>query len=168
MAKLIRVLFVCMGNICRSPTAEAVFRCAIEQAGLKAMIDCDSAGTHNYHVGEPPDERARQTAERRGYDMRALRARQVSVDDFDHFDYIFAMDHANLTLLKEACPPQHLHKLALYCDYAGQQRGGDVPDPYFGGSRGFERVLDLVEEVTAQLIAHLKTTMALTRDVRQP
>jgi protein-tyrosine phosphatase len=149
-----------MGNICRSPTAEAVFRHAIEKAGLTTRIDCDSAGTHDYHVGEPSDERARQIAERRGYDMTALRARQVHADDFEHFDYILAMDRANLILLKEVCPSQYLHKLALYCDYAEKQRGGDVPDPYFGGSRGFEQVLDLVEEVTSQLIAHVQTKAA--------
>jgi low molecular weight protein-tyrosine phosphatase len=109
-----RVLFVCMGNICRSPTAEAVFRHAAQQAGLEGAIDCDSAGTHDYHIGEPPDQRAQQAASLRGYDMSHLRGRQVSRQDFEQFDYVLAMDRHNLALLERQCPPQHAHKLSLY------------------------------------------------------
>jgi len=144
-----------MGNICRSPTVEVVFRTMVEKAGLVSAIECDSAGTHDYHTGEPPDERARQAALQRGYDMEALRARQVDRLDFERFDRILAMDRDNLTLLRRICPPQHAHKLALYCDCDERQAGQEVPDPYFGGARGFEQVLDIAEQVSAQLLAQL-------------
>src|SRR6185369_15566282 len=110
----IRVLFVCMGNICRSPTAEAVFRRAVDEAGLKDLIECDSAGTHAYHIGEPPDQRAQQAASRRGYDMSHLRGRQIGERDFARFDYVVAMDRRNLSLLEELCPAAHADKLGLY------------------------------------------------------
>jgi len=154
-SRRVKVLFVCMGNICRSPTAEAVFRRTVERLGLDATIDCDSAGTHDYHIGEPPDERACRAALQRGYDMSALRARQVNQDDFGYFDHILAMDRDNLELLKQACPAEHRHKLALYCDSDEKHAGQEVPDPYFGGGRGFERVLDMIEQVSARLADRL-------------
>ena len=153
----VRILFVCMGNLCRSPTAEAVFRHAVRQAGLGHVIECDSAGTHDYHVGDPPDERAQLVAARRGYDMSGLRGRQVARRDFDQFDRVFAMDRHNLDLLARMCPARHVHKLALYGDAHDQYAGQEVPDPYYGGSEGFERVLDMVEEVTTRLLERLRS-----------
>ena len=153
---MIRVLFVCMGNICRSPTAEAVFRRAVDNAGLKGTIECDSAGTHGYHVGEPPDHRAQLAAGRRGYDMSNLRGRKVGKRDFEHFDYVVAMDRRNLALLEEQCPPQHAEKLKLYCDFHENYAGCEVPDPYYGDASGFEQVLDMIEAVSASLITHLQ------------
>jgi protein-tyrosine phosphatase len=156
----ISVLFCCMGNICRSPTAEAVFKHAVVNAKLSDTIACDSAGTHGYHVGDPPDERAQEAALRRGYDMSNLRARQVSVKDFAEFDFVLAMDRHNLALLTEQCPPEFAHKLALYCDFHADYAGREVPDPYYGGARGFEEVLDLVEAVSMSLLARLRQSHA--------
>ena len=152
----ISVLFCCMGNICRSPTAEAAFRHALINARLDGAITCDSAGTHGYHVGDPPDQRAQEAALRRGYDMSKLRARQVSAQDFERFDHVLAMDRHNLALLKELCPPQYAHKLALYCDLHADFAGREVPDPYYGGPQGFDTVLDMVEAVNASLLARLR------------
>ena len=152
----VRVLFVCMGNICRSPTAEAVFRRAVDEAGLKDLIECDSAGTHDYHVGEPPDQRAQQAASRRGYDMSNLRGRQVGERDFSRFDYVVAMDRRNLSLLQELCPAAHAGKLGLYGDFHEDYSGREVPDPYYGGPRGFEQVLDMIEAVSGSLLARLQ------------
>ncbi|MEO7726873.1 MAG: low molecular weight protein-tyrosine-phosphatase [Burkholderiales bacterium] len=152
----IKVLFICMGNICRSPTAEVVFRHAVAEAGLAGAIECDSAGTHGYHIGEPPDQRAQQAASRRGYDMCDLRGRKVSVKDFARFDYVVAMDSHNLALLKAQCPLQYAHKLALFCDFHADYAGREVPDPYYGGPDGFRQVLKLVETVSAGLVAHVR------------
>jgi protein-tyrosine phosphatase len=154
--KKIRVLFVCMGNICRSPTAEAVFRHAVAKAGLKDAIECDSAGTHGYHIGEPPDRRAQQAAMRRGYDMSNLRGRKVGRKDFEQFDYVVAMDRHNLALLEELCPTPHANKLALYCDFHAEYAGREVPDPYYGGPQGFEQVLDMIETVSDSFVARLR------------
>ena len=159
-AKTIRVLFVCMGNICRSPTAEAVFRQAVADAGLAHRIECDSAGTHDYHIGEPPDQRAQFAAGRRGYDMSNLRGRQVTRQDFDNFDHLVAMDRRNLALLDSLCPPAHKNKLALFCDFHDEHAGSEVPDPYYGGESGFEQVLDLIESVSARLLTRLRETPA--------
>lgn len=145
-----------MGNICRSPTAEAVFRHAVVQAGLEGAIVCDSAGTHDYHVGEPPDERAQRAASQRGYDMSNLRGRQVNRRDFWEFDYLLAMDRHNLAWLRRICPQEHAHKLALYCDYHELYAGGEVPDPYYGNANGFERVLDVTEQISARLVDCLR------------
>lgn len=149
-----RVLFVCMGNICRSPTAEAVFRQQVRDAGFEQAFHIDSAGTHNYHEGEPPDERAQQAATRRGYDTRTLRARRVHERDFEHFHYILAMDKANLAILRQECPPQYSHKLGLLMQYSRRFSQGmeEVPDPYFGGRQGFEHVLNMVEEAGQELL----------------
>ncbi|MGZ3158562.1 MAG: low molecular weight protein-tyrosine-phosphatase [Burkholderiaceae bacterium] len=151
------VLFVCMGNICRSPTAESVFRKRVEEAGLTNAIHIDSAGTHGYHVGDPPDVRSQQFAENRGYDLSSQRARKVHADDFEKFDYLLAMDHDNLALLKAACPPQFAHKLALFMQFSGKHQSEVVPDPYYGGGKGFDLVLDYIEDASDGLIDVLRT-----------
>lgn len=151
----LRVLFVCMGNICRSPMAEGAFRHQVEQVGLAERIVCDSAGTHDYHVGDPPDPRAQLAASRRGYDLSTQRARQVKPSDFSEFDYMLAMDEVNLRLLQRLCPPQHAHKLKLYMEFGADTEAREVPDPYYGGQQGFEHVLDLVEQAAQGLLRHL-------------
>ena len=151
------VLFVCMGNICRSPTAEGVFRYHVEGAGLAEHIEIDSAGTHAYHVGEPADHRARAAAERRGMSLDGIRARRVSSDDFERFDYILAMDEDNLARLADEAPAEHRHKLRLFLEFA-QSGEREVPDPYYGGAAGFERVLDLVDEASRGLLETLSIT----------
>jgi len=145
-----------MGNICRSPTAEAVFRARVEEAGLAQHILIDSAGTHDYHVGDPPDVRAQRAALRRGYDMSALRGRQVGLLDFTRFDYVLAMDHANLAILHRLCPPPRRERLGLFLEYASRHEEREVPDPYYGGSGGFERVLDMVEDAAEGLLGHIR------------
>jgi protein-tyrosine phosphatase len=156
--KKVNVLFVCMGNICRSPTAEAVFRQQVKAAGFEKTIYIDSAGTHDYHIGAPPDERAQKAAVRRGYETNDLRARQVSEKDFDFFHYIMAMDRANLVVLKRECPPEHSHKLALLMQYSDKFSHGmeEVPDPYFGGNQGFEHVLNMVEDAGRGLLSRIR------------
>ena len=150
------VLFVCMGNLCRSPTAEGVFRHQVRQAGLQDRIRIDSAGTHDYHVGSPPDERSCHHAALRGYELSDLRARQVQETDFAHFDLILAMDWNNLALLQDDCPPEHRHKLRRLMEFAPPGLGDVVADPYYGGSRGFEMVLDHVEAACAGLLEHIR------------
>lgn len=151
-----KVLFVCMGNICRSPTAEGVVRAIAERNQIATMFEFDSAGTHGYHVGDAPDPRAVRAAAGRGYDLSRLRARQVNSYDFVRFDLILAMDRDNLDLLQQACPPQYLEKLGLFLDYAVRHELSEVPDPYYGGTEGFDRVLDLVEDAAAGLLAKLR------------
>jgi protein-tyrosine phosphatase len=151
----ISVLFICMGNICRSPTAEAVFRERVEEAGLAQSILIDSAGTHDYHIGDPPDARTQQAARQRGYDMSALRGRQVEVSDFNRFDYVLAMDHANLSILRRLRPHNAESQLKLFLQYAQLHDEGEVPDPYYGGAEGFERVLDMVEDAADGLLGHI-------------
>jgi protein-tyrosine phosphatase len=157
-----RVLMVCMGNICRSPTAEAVLRLKLARAGLGGLVDVDSAGTHAHHVGAPPDERARQHASRRGYDLDHLRARKVAAKDFVHFDLLLAMDWANLAMLDAQCPDdeQVKRKLKRLTEFLlpGSRFAGalTVPDPYYGGPAGFDHVLDLVEASCDGLIEHLR------------
>ena len=143
------VLFVCTGNICRSPTAEGVLRHLAKEEGIELHIQ--SAGIGDWHVGHPPDERAQKHAKTRGYDLSALRARQVRPSDFDEFDLILAMDRGHLRSLERMAPPQHRHKVRLFV------AGGDVPDPYYGGPEGFERVLDLVEAACRSLLEELRT-----------
>ena len=152
-----KILFVCMGNICRSPTAEAVFRHCVSVAGLDKVVHCDSAGTHDYHIGEPPDARSIAAAKRRGYDMTALRARQVSSDDFSNFDYVLAMDRQNFRFLQRLQPRDAPAKLMLYGDLHAEFCGHDVPDPYYGGTDGFERVLDMTELVSASFLARIRS-----------
>ncbi len=148
------MLFVCMGNICRSPTAEGVFRHHVLQAGLADRIVIDSAGTHAYHVGEPPDRRAAAAAQRRGISLDGIFARRVSDEDFVRFQHIIAMDEDNLERLRDQAPVEHHVKLRLFLEYsAGTER--EVPDPYYGGAAGFERVLDLVEDASRGLLTAL-------------
>jgi protein-tyrosine phosphatase len=151
----LKVLFVCLGNICRSPTAEGVFRQLLKEAGLEDRVIVDSAGTGDYHTGEAPDERACETAARRGYDLTGLRARQVTRDDFANFDYILAMDIENLRALKRFCPPEYGHKVMLFTEFCSKG-ASVVPDPYGGGPEGFERVLDLVEDASQGLLEHVR------------
>lgn len=141
-----------MGNICRSPTAEGVMRALAERAGLAQHFELDSAGTHAYHIGNPPDPRSLKAAARRGYDLSALRARQIGADDFTRFDLVLAMDRDNLALLERACPQSLRHKLGLFLEYADACDGDEMPDPYYGGEKGFEQVLDLAEAVAHGLI----------------
>ena len=152
----VSVLFVCMGNICRSPTAHGVFRKLVQQSGLAERIAIDSAGTHAYHVGEAPDRRARATAERRGIDLSDLRARKTTPGDFLDFDYVLAMDQDNYFALLEICPKGMQHKLQLFMDYAPDMRTREVPDPYYGGPTGFERVFDLVEAAAQGLLDEIR------------
>lgn len=150
-----RVLFVCMGNICRSPTAEGVVRALAERNGTASAFEFDSAGTHGYHIGSAPDARTCKAAARRGYDLSGLRARQVNDFDFVRFDLILGMDRHNLDLLKRACPEAAKHKLGLFLDYAAEVDEDEVPDPYYGGAEGFENVLDLVEAAATGLLSTL-------------
>jgi len=143
-----KVLFVCTGNICRSPTAEGVLRSLAEKENLK--IHVESRGTHNYHVGEPPDDRAQDHAKRRGYDLSAQRAKQLSKRDFEEFDLLLAMDRGHLRILQRLCPPQYAGKVRLFLQEA------DVPDPYYGGAEGFEQVLDLVEAACRGLLHEMR------------
>jgi protein-tyrosine phosphatase len=149
------ILFVCMGNICRSPTAEGVFRYHAEQAGLIERLHIDSAGTHAYHVGEPADHRARAAAERRGISLEGIFARRVSTDDYERFDYILAMDEDNLARLRRNSPEEHLRKLRLFLEFS-ETHEREVPDPYYGGAAGFEYVLDLVEDASRGLLETLR------------
>ena len=151
-----RILFVCMGNICRSPTAEGVLRHVAALEAPELRLHVDSAGTHAYHLGEPPDPRAQRAAERRGISLAGLRARRVVEEDFSRFDLILAMDRLNVTVLQEHCPAEHHSRIKLFLDYAPQLGRHDVPDPYYGGSNGFELVLDLVEDASRGLVAQLR------------
>ena len=152
----IKVLFVCMGNICRSPTAEVVFRHYAENAGLDGRILIDSAGTHDYHVGDAPDLRAQRAAQQRGYDMGDLRGRQVEEGDFRRFDYVLAMDRTNLAILQRLAPPASNARVQLFLEYARHHAEREVPDPYYGGADGFERVLDMVEDAAEGLLQHIR------------
>ncbi len=145
-----------MGNICRSPTAEGVFRHVVEQAGLSMQIETDSAGTSDYQKGDPPDRRAQQAASKRGYDLSRLRARQVRPQDFLEFDHILAMDSKNLKDLKAIYPNNARAELSLLLDYARKAPVREVPDPYYGGVQGFELVLDLVEDAAHGFLQHLR------------
>ena len=153
----VRVLFVCMGNICRSPTAHGVFRRLVEQAGLAAQIEIDSAGTHAYHVGEPPDRRAQETALRRGIGLSDLRARRTMPEDFEYFDYILAMDQDNYHSMSALCPEgRGLERRLMLCmDFAPEMRMREVPDPYYGAAGGFEAVFDMVEAAAQGLLADI-------------
>jgi len=150
-----RVPFVCMGNICRSPTAEGAFRRALQERAPALSVVVDSAGTHAYHVGAAPDYRARRAAEARGIDLSEQRARKIAEEDFAVFDLVLAMDELNLEILHEVSPPEYHERIKLFLEYAPQLGRLDVPDPYYGGVNGFELVLDLVEDASAGLVEHL-------------
>jgi protein-tyrosine phosphatase len=150
-----RVLFVCLGNICRSPTAEAVVRDLARREAAALALEVDSAGTHGYHVGSPPDERAIAAARRRGIDMSSLRARVVEAADFERFDLVLAMDSEVYERLQRVAPREHVGRLRLFLEFAPGLEQRDVPDPYYGSATGFEEVLDLVEEGARGLLAAL-------------
>lgn len=144
-----------MGNICRSPTAQGVFRALVEREGLAGRIDTDSAGTIAYHVGEPPDRRARETAIKRGLDLSDLRARRAVTQDFERFDYLVAMDSDNYRELVAICPEGFEDRLYLFMDFAPHRPETEVPDPYYGGLTGFDRVFDMAEEASRGLLEHI-------------
>ncbi len=152
----IKVLFVCMGNICRSPTAEGVFNAMIESNDLSFAFDVDSAGTHAYHVGDAPDLRAQKAARDRGIELKHLRARRVKHEDFEQFDHILVMDDDNHAVLYDICPDEHKHKIRHFLAYAPHLQQREVPDPYYGGAYGFERVLDMVEAASEGFIETLR------------
>jgi protein-tyrosine phosphatase len=151
------VLFVCMGNICRSPTAHGVFRHKVKAQGLDHLIAVDSAGTHNYHPGSPPDDRSQEHALRRGYDLADLRARQIRDEDFDRYDLILVMDWDNLALVQDICPPQHQPKVRRLTEFCLTLDSPVVPDPYYGGASGFDQVLNLVEDACDGLLRHAQS-----------
>ena len=153
MSQNTSVLFVCLGNICRSPTAEAVFRHKAQEAGLD--IEIDSAGTHGYHIGKSPDKRAQAAGIERGYSFKGLKCRRVNETDFEHFSYILAMDNSNFMNLRGMSDSQYHDKIHLFLDFA-QTEEKEVPDPYYGGKRGFELVLDLIEQASDGLLAHIQ------------
>ncbi|WNK21450.1 low molecular weight phosphotyrosine protein phosphatase [Halomonas piscis] len=150
-----KVLFVCLGNICRSPSAEGVFRRAVEQAGLEPHVTVDSCGIGDWHAGNPPDERAQAAAKRRGLDIGNLRARQLGREDFDEFDYILPMDYGNLRDIRAMEPEGHGAHIELFLAFAGMPQG-EVPDPYYGGEQGFEEVLDMIEAASQGLVEHIQ------------
>lgn len=151
-----RILLVCTGNICRSPTAHGVLRRLLEEAGLQDRVVVDSAGTHDYHCGEAPDRRAQRHAAGRGYDLSGLRARQIRDADFREFDLILALDRGHLQHLESVCPSELRDKLRLFMDFAEDRTGEDVPDPYYGGSAGFVKVLDMVESASRGLLEEIR------------
>ncbi|CAK0767240.1 Low molecular weight protein-tyrosine-phosphatase [uncultured Gammaproteobacteria bacterium] len=153
---MIRVLFVCTGNICRSPTAEGVFRHQVAQAGLERRIEADSVGTRAYHIGQPPDPRTVAAALVRGYDLAGLRGRQIVAADFDRFDLVLALDVDHRDELRQIAPPQRRERVRLLLDFAPETGHRSVPDPYYGGPEGFDLVLDLVEAASRGLLAHLR------------
>jgi len=156
----INVLFVCTGNICRSPIAEGVFRMLVERERLSSRITIDSAGTHGYQLGEPPDMRAIRAARRRGYDLSSQRARLFDLDDFRRFEWVVAMDSQNLHFLESLRPADHRGHLGLFLDFAPELGLFDVPDPYCGKAEDFEHVLDLVERGAAPLLAAIQVAIA--------
>lgn len=158
---MVRVLFVCLGNICRSPTAHGVFEGVVQKAGLEQHITVDSAGTGDWHLGEQPDKRSQAAAALRDYSLGHLRARQVSGQDFAHFDYILAMDRKNLDDLQSMRPEAGNTVLELFLSFADSGNIDEVPDPYYGGDSGFEQVLDLVESASMGLLQSIRTTHKL-------
>ncbi|MCF8178962.1 MAG: low molecular weight phosphotyrosine protein phosphatase [Sulfuritalea sp.] len=147
-----KILFICTGNICRSPTAEGVARGVAQRLGLGNQFEFDSAATHGYHIGEAPDPRSVAAAKRRGYELSALRARRVTEFGFSRFDQVLAMDREHLECLRQICPPDLQTKLRLFLEFSTRFDEDEVPDPYYGGPQGFEHVLDLVEDAATHLI----------------
>ncbi len=160
---MVRVLFVCLGNVCRSPMAHGLFHQMLERAGASHVVEVDSAGTHTFHIGRAPDPRAQACALRRGVDLSVLQARRLDVLDFEEFDYLVAMDRENLQHLLAIAPPAHQHKIHLFLEFAPELHEDEIPDPYFGGPSGFERVLDLIEEGSRGLLEHLQAVHRATR-----
>ena len=156
----IRVLFVCMGNICRSPTAHGVFAALVDAQGLGDRIEVDSAGTHGYHVGAPPDPRSQQTARARGVDLAGLRARRFEAVDFVDFDYLLAMDRGNLADMLALRPDDARARIHLMLDFAPDFDHDEVPDPYYGDT-GFERVYDMIDAASRGLLAHIRENHGL-------
>ncbi|WP_068634650.1 low molecular weight protein-tyrosine-phosphatase [Thauera butanivorans] len=154
---MVKILFVCSGNICRSPTAEGIARHYIQTGGLGGLIEVDSAGTHGYHVGEAPDPRARKAAQQRGYDLSDLRARKLHVSDFQRFDLVLAMDRGHMEYMQRMCPEVYLPRLGLFMSYARGSELDEVPDPYYGGPKGFDTVLDLCESGVRGLLESVTT-----------
>ncbi len=152
---MVKVLFVCMGNICRSPTAEGVFTQLVKQARLSEQIYIDSAGTHDYNLGKPPDSRSQVAALKRGIDLSGLRARQVTQASLTEFDYVLAMDRANLKSLQLLCPPGQEHKLHLFLNFAPDNDTQEVPDPFYGENSGFKHVLDLSQAASTGLLTEI-------------
>lgn len=159
------VLFVCLGNICRSPTAEAVFKKVVEEEGLSDRFHIDSAGTGSWHAGEPADSRSRLEATKHGIDMAGKVARQVRKSDFDDFDYILAMDEQNFEVLEEICPDEHHLKLRLFMEYAPKHGMRGVPDPYYGGKDGFAKVFHICEDGSKGLLEELVAEFGLRNGV---
>lgn len=153
--KVVNVLFVCMGNICRSPTAQGVFEHLLNSRKLDDVIKTDSAGTHAYHIGESPDARSQAVALERGVDLSLQRARKALAEDFNRFDYVIAMDRSNYSELERLASPAQRDKLHLFMDFSERWDEGEVPDPYYGGSHGFERVLDMVGDASEGLLEHI-------------
>jgi len=154
--RAVRVLFVCLGNICRSPMATGLFRYMVERAGCQEWIEVASAGTHDYNVGQPPDARAVTVLARRGIDIGDLRGRQIMPHDIEAFDYVIAMDRENYANLLVICPQGLEHKIRLLMEYAPHRPEREIPDPYFGGDSGFDRVLDMLEEAVAGLLEDIR------------
>lgn len=165
---MIKVLFVCMGNICRSPTAEGVFRRKLQEKQLEDKADVASAGTHGYHVGEAPDLRTQRAAARRGYDLSSIRARKIAPQDIDYFDLILAMDRNSLEALHLVCPAERRDRLGLFMDYSKNFDDNEVPDPYYGLGQGFDLVLDMVEDATDGLVELVKERSASPAENRTP
>lgn len=151
----IKVLFVCMGNICRSPTAEGFFTKLITEKNLTNYFQIDSAGTHAYHVGDPPDTRAQKFALKRGVDLKHLRGRQVTQQDFEHFDFILVMDGSNHAIVMDNCPVTYQSKVRYFLEFAPELETHEVPDPYYGAADDFERVLDMVEMASLGFVNYL-------------
>ncbi|WP_042690436.1 low molecular weight protein-tyrosine-phosphatase [Azospirillum sp. B506] len=159
-APVLSVLFVCTGNICRSPTAEGLFRTHLRRAGIDDRVCVDSAGTHGYHVGEPPDPRSVEAARRRGVDISRLRARQVAPEDFERFDVILALDHGHLRQLKRLAPMGRRDRVLLFLDFTTNLKGQDVPDPYYGDEEQFDRVLDVIDAGAQALLKEVESRLA--------
>ena len=157
---MIKVLFVCMGNICRSPTAQGVFQRALDTSGLADRVEVDSAGTHAYHVGSQPDDRSQEAALQRGIDLSDQQARVFEREDFEAFDYVLAMDEDNFHHLMRHCPADQQDKVRLFLEFSGNSAVREVPDPYYGGDSGFEHVLDLIEVAADGLIMEIRQRLS--------
>jgi len=160
---MVQVLFVCLGNICRSPMAEGVFRHLVAEAGLVDAVSADSAGTGPWHVGKPPDKRGRATAARHGIDIGGQRARQIAADDFAVFDYVLAMDSDNLETLLRAAPLEYQDRVTLFLSFGAADEARDVPDPYYGGPEGFDDVFEMVQDAARGLLQHIQQHDLLRR-----